>query len=495
LLPPPQGEGRPAAAGGGGRPPPTSALVASLILTTSTLSLAGPYADHVTKLDDPATLATIVAAGEAALPDVAEALKGPRPDLAAMAIGRIGRPAGAAMLIPLAEDKDGELRATVAWALGRCNDPGALPALLKLADDPYAPAQAAAIEAIAQSAAPEAKAALEKAIVHPSEAVRLCAVRGIRASKRTDLLPAMANRLESWIEQAPNEAYNPKAPPGPGNPMTVPVVRWREPSAPVRLAIIEALGDLKVVDALPALIGAMEREDSYARLAIVSAIESVGTPAAGVCLGRIVPIPYDEAAFRDHMPLLLTNGTLAVIAGRLGDERCVPHLLNTLKLPRQNLGKDKDLTELYIETVKLLGQYKVERAARPLAGLLKEAGVQQLADATVASLRQIGPAAARPLAQNLDQWQLAPMYLRLLREPGLRTYVARDAIIGFLSHESDEVRLEATETLGLYLAEGVLDEYDVPMLEAMYLDPSRDVRGACEKWKAVLKEKWGDELR
>jgi hypothetical protein len=121
--------------------------------------------------------------------------------------------------------------------------------------------------------------------------------------------------------------------------------------------------------------------------------------------------------------------------------------------------------------------------------------VQQLADATVASLRQIGPAAARPLAQNLDQWQLAPMYLRLLREPGLRTYVARDAIIGFLSHESDEVRLEATETLGLYLAEGVLDEYDVPMLEAMYLDPSRDVRGACEKWKAVLKEKWGDELR
>ena len=63
---------------------------------------------------------------------------------------------------------------------------------------------------------------------------------------------------------------------------------------------------------------------------------------------------------------------MAVIAGRLGDDRCVPYLRETLKLPRQRLGSDPVLTDLYIQTIDLLGHYHVERAAGPLVDLLKE---------------------------------------------------------------------------------------------------------------------------
>ena len=39
----------------------------------------------------------------------------------------------------------------------------------------------------------------------------------------------------------------------------------------------------------------------------------------------------------------------------------------------------------------------------------------------------------------------------------------------------------------------VLDEYDTPLLEAMYLDPDRRVRQTCAKWKAKLKAKYASE--
>jgi HEAT repeat protein len=192
------------------------------------------------------------------------------------------------------------------------------------------------------------------------------------------------------------------------------------------------------------------------------------------------------------MPLLINNGTLAVIAGRLDDERSIPYLRKTLLLPTGNLGKDKDLTELYIHTVELLGKFKVERASRPLATMLKQTRIKQLSQATRIALRSIGKPAARPLARNAEDWTLAPVFLPLLREPALRTVSLRKTIIRFLAHESAEVRFEATETLGLYLYEGILDEYDIPLFEAMYLDPDRRVRQTCAKWKIKIQKRYGE---
>ena len=179
------------------------------------------------------------------------------------------------------------------------------------------------------------------------------------------------------------------------------------------------------------------------------------------------------------MPLLINNGTLAVIAGQLNDARCVPDLLNTLKLPRNALGRDKDLTELFIQTVQLLGHFKVDSAGPPLAEILKETRVSQLSEACRVAILAIGRPAARALARNMDNWEVAPIFLKLLREPELQTVAAREGIITYLTHESDEVRLEATRTLGLYLEKGILDEYDLQLLDGMYLDPSREVRVAC----------------
>ena len=393
-----------------------------------------------------------------------------------------GAPARAAALSDL-KSPDGEARAEAAWSIGSGNDRSAAAALADLASDPYVPARAAALWSLGKLGLAERADVLGKGLADTNRSVRLAAARGIEAGGQKAFARALGPRLEFEVRMEPDEK-DPK--------LMVERVHWAEPDPAVRLAVIQALAALAVADSIPSLIHALERETSYNRLAIVRGIEAAGPSAAAVCLGRIVPTPYDKEAFEKRMPLLLMNGALAVIAGRLGDERCVPHLLKTLRLPRRALGEDKDLTEVYLGTIELLGKFKVEAAAEPLAALLKETRIRQVSEAVQNALKQIGPAAARPLAANAGDWELAPVFLPLLREPALRSEAVRDTLVKFLANESDDVRREAVETLGLYICEGVLDEYDIPMLEAMYMDPDRDVRQICAKWKARINAKLGE---
>ncbi len=483
--------------------------------------------EQIANLQDAQNFEAVVKTGAPALDALKAALKGPRADLAAAALGKMKLPGGIPALLPLIEAKDGELRATVAMALGECAAgsapaPEACAAIAKLCIDPYPAVRSAAVFALARLRATDSanaaviEKAIEAAVADPDDETRLAAASAIRAGDRKDLWQVLAPRLDYRIEwvKPPESAKTParskdksqnstdseKSVP----PVLVEQVVWIEPSSRVRLGIVKTLAALRVPDSLPALITALERETSFNRKAIVQTIEAAGDPAnpghipglTGVCLGRVVPLPYDKQSFEKYMPILINNGTLAIIAGHLGDDRCVPYLLETLKLPRQTLGKDKDLTELFIQTVELLGKYKVERAARPLVTMLKETRIKQLSVALQTSIREIGHSASRPLASfaigtnsSADDWQIAPMFFRMLREPSLRTRAVRDTILKFIEHESDELRFEATETLGLYLAEGLLDEYDVPMLDAMALDSNREVRASCAKWKAKLAEK------
>lgn len=443
-------------------------------------------------LDDAVAFGALVDRGASAVPEVVAALAGPRPDLAAQALGAIGDAGAVAALIPLASSPDGELRATAAWALGRCGHPDAVAALIPLASDAYGPARAAAVIALAQIKAPGGDAALIAALDSDDESTRLAAIDALGALRRVDLLPYLARAIENRFEDLPN----PRHVADPQQPETIPTVVWREPSARVRVAAVRALAGLNAIDALPALIGALEAENSFNRAAIVRAIAGMGQAAAAACLGRITPIRYDQAAIDARWPLLIANGTLAVIAGDLGDDRAVPHLLDTLALPHDKLGVDVDLTELYLHTVQLLGRFKVERAGRPLCHLLRagEAKVEELTIATAAAIRAIGRPAARPLAlalydakaPSLDQFPMAPVFLRLLREPELRTWHARAGILAYLAVDSPEVRYEAVETLGLYLAEGVLDAAELPALIAMERDPDVDVQRACARWRAAV---------
>jgi HEAT repeat protein len=442
-------------------------------------------ADQIAKLDDPAEMAAVVKAGDAAVPELCAALKGPRADLAAKAVGQIKSKAALPALLELVSSKDAELRATVAWALTRCGGPEASAALITLALDPYPPVRVAAVIGLTELHTPEADQALKAATADPLEMVRMAAAESIRHGNRTDLFSCLTPRLAYEVRRVPNEtAATPEE-----KAKLVEKVFWTEPRVQIRSAVIRALGDAKATDAVPILIESLEREDSFNRQAIIQAIESMGTNVVGVCLGRIVPMPYDKDAIENHLPILINNGTLAVIAGKLGDARCVPTLLNTLKLPRKDMGSDKDLTELYIQSVQLLGRFKCERAGRPIAELLKETNIRQLSEAAQEALHEIGRSAARPLARNMDDWTLAPVFMKLLREPELRTPEARKGIMKFLTHEADEVRFEATQTLGLYIYEGILDEYDLPALEAMYMDPNSEVRAASREWQDKITQK------
>ncbi|GDY20765.1 hypothetical protein LBMAG56_21110 [Verrucomicrobiota bacterium] len=457
-------------------------LVAVASLVAAPLH-AGPFAEQAAKLDLPANFTAIVQAGEPALPDLTAALTGPRAGLAVQALGKMRLKSAAPSLLPLVKSPDAELRAAAAWALGQCAGPDTAPTLAALIADTHPLVRAAAVHALAQWPQFDAAPAWRTALADADPAVRSAAVTALRASRRTQLFPLLLPLLDYHLEK-------PAEKPGAEKKTVIEdIVVWREPANSVRLAAIQTLGEFKIADALPPLIDALERETSFNRLAIIAAIEAQGAGAAKVCLGRIVPITYDADAIKNRLPLLINNGTLAVIAGRLGDDRCVPWLRETLKLPRTSLGKDKDLTELYIQSVELLGRFRDAAAAEPLAQILKESRIRQLSANTETALRAIGRPAARPLARHLDSWQTAPLFLRLLREPDLRTHAARDAIAKFLSHESDAVRLEATETLGLYLSQGILDEYDTPLLEGQFHDPNREVRASCARWQAALAKK------
>lgn len=433
-------------------------------------------------LDHPDDLEKLLAKGDAALPELIASLNGPNALQAVSALGRLGKPVSLDKLLPLLNSKDGEMRAAAAWAVGCCGNASSVESLLPLTKDLHAPARASAFWSLGKLGAVQAKE-MTAGITDLDRNVRLGLVRGIEAGGNGGFFPLLLGLLDYKVNLVPDEIDEKKL---------VERVDWSESDVAVRLAVIQALGQLKVIDALPALIYAMEREVSFNRLAIIQSIESIGTKASGVCLGRIVPTPYDKEAFEKRMPLLINNGTLAVIAGRLGDERSIPYLRKTLLLPSDKLGQDKDLTELYIHTVQLLGKFKVERASFTLARMLKETKIKQLSDAVQVALRLIGKAAARPLARNAEDWTLAPIFLPLLREPELRTVSLRETIINFLANESAEVRFEATETLGLYLYEGILDEYDIPLFEAMYLDPERHVRQTCAKWKIKIQKRYGE---
>jgi HEAT repeat protein len=456
-------------------------------LTSPILTSAGPFADQVAKLEDPAHFSKVSSAGEAALPDLLTALNGPRPDLAVQALGQLKLQQAAPAVARLATTDDPELRAAVAWALGECAAADPAP-LARLTADPYPPARVAAILSLAKLKSTDFGARLRAALIDPDARVRRAAVDAVRSTADPASAPLLLPMLAYDIARIPDPADKS------ATPKQIDHVVWKEPAPQVRLAAIQALGQLKSVDTLPALIDCLERAESFHRLAVIQAIRGVGPSAAPVCLGRIVPIPYDKESFDTRMPVLINNGTLAVIAGGLGDTRCVPDLLNTLKLPREKLGRDKDLTALYILTVELLGKFKVDAAARPLAELLKQTRVAQLSAAAQAAVRSIGRAAARPLARNLDAWEVAPIFLALLREPEMKTVAAREGIIRFLSHESDEVRLEATKALGQYLFDGILDEYDVPLLDAMYLDANREIRVTCALWQQRIAKKQGTEV-
>ena len=460
---------------------------------------AGAFAQQVAAIEVADNLAAIKAAGKDALPDLLAAAEGsPRKDLMAMALGFTGDTQALPALQKLLADADPEVRANAAWALGRINAPQAAAALAKVADDRAAGGlfvRQAAVASLAAMPSAESVDACVKVLSDPDRDVRRAAITAIGKSGRKACYRQLQPFLDyEMVEEVAETAAGKAAarPEAAKPPKLVP--KWREPDPTLRYATIKAIDELRCIDAVPKLAAAMEREDSFNRLACKQAILNLGEAASGVCLGRIVPISYEPILHREEVERFwseaINNGTLAVIAGQLGDERCVPHLRDTLRLPMKDLGTDKDLTELVIDSVRLIGKYKVEREAKRLAAMLKDCRIQQLSDALAEALTGIGPAAARHLARNLSDWQTSPVIMELLRREPLWTSDARDELAAYLTHESDDVRRAATETFGLYLARHVIEPYDYPLLKAQILDPDPIVRDAAQKW---LKGMMNDE--
>ena len=141
-----------------------------------------------------------------------------------------------------------------------------------------------------------------------------------------------------------------------------------------------------------------------------------------------------------------------------------------------------------------MGKFKVERSARPLAAMLREAETEALSAALQTALRRIGRPAARHLARHADKWELAPIFLPLLREPELRTAKLLPVLKLFIGHESSAVRLEAARTIGLYVHDGTLDEYEAVLLEMLQRDADRDVRQVVAAWREKIRTRYGEEV-
>ncbi|MDP6507171.1 MAG: HEAT repeat domain-containing protein, partial [Planctomycetota bacterium] len=249
--------------------------------------------------------------------DLIKALDGPNRLHALHALGRLKASTALQAVIPHTKDRDGEVRAAAAWALGRMKQGAATEGLVKLCEDSFVPARAAAYWALGALGQSQTRDTLAKGIVDSEREVRLSTVRGIQESGKKEFFKLLVPRLDYQVrmvknEEKPDELEEEEV--------------WLEPDSAVRAAIIQTLGRLNVIDSTPGMIYALEREESFNRQIIIKTLKQFGARISSVCLGRIVPTPYDKEAFEKRLHLLVNNGTLAVIAGQLGDKRSIPHL-------------------------------------------------------------------------------------------------------------------------------------------------------------------------
>src|SRR4051812_1722758 len=94
-------------------------VVVALTVLASSLT-AATLTEQISALEDPNHFAAVVKSGDAAIDGLVAALKGPRADLAAHAIGKIKSARAVPGLLAVIDSKDGELRAMAAWAIGEC---------------------------------------------------------------------------------------------------------------------------------------------------------------------------------------------------------------------------------------------------------------------------------------------------------------------------------------------------------------------------------------
>jgi HEAT repeat protein len=212
---------------------------------------------------------------------------------AAIALGKLRDRSTTPLLIEGLSDIDSTVRSCAASALGRLGDESAVPALIEATKDEWVVAFRAA-GALGKLGDRSAARALIGMLAHPRSVVRGSAATALGELGDRAAVPALIAALR-------------KEKPVP-----------RDYSA--ALALIEAVGKLRVREALPLLVGHMESELWHIRCRTVVALGKIGDPEA---------VPLVARALRDPAQHVQWRAALAL--GLIRDPSAVPALVDVLR--------------------------------------------------------------------------------------------------------------------------------------------------------------------
>ena len=244
-----------------------------------------------------------------ALPELLKLLADPTPAIRRMAtqsLGEIGDRAAAVELAKLAKDKDADVAAEVAHALALLGGADAVNAILELIDHATPRVAQAGIRALTTCRTPEeipAAKAFEKVLKHlkaGANEVRIEAAQALGAAKLRRAVP-MLREISGAVKE----------------PMQV------------RVAALEALGQIGEASALPALTGLLADQDPDVRTAAGKAIRKLGKDAASASAALQAALKKGEAdidARIEYVKALGAIGAQDAVAAlkELGEKDDVP---------------------------------------------------------------------------------------------------------------------------------------------------------------------------
>lgn len=332
------------------------------------------------------------------------------------------------------ETEDKNVRHAAARALGLGQAQAAVPLMTDWLNDIDVKTKAVAAEVLGDIGGPAAAAALTRSLGDADAAVRQQAVKALGKIGRRggSVVIALIPRLEDDKADVKRETIDQLEQLGDRRAVIPIVARFGDTSPDVRKAAVKAVGKLGDASAVPALVRIATGDSNLeVRAFAVGALGNLGAVDALDTLTEL--LKAGDAGFRDKVASALGQIAAAPGSGKAGEDA-----MRTLV---QNLAVGTQSTSA-MEALRLAGHAAVPALVAHLSGRL--AGDPTKA---VTLLAEIGdPRATTALAGELERGRVpTPLVLRALGATG--DPAALVPVLGALSHKDAAIRFAAMEAL------------------------------------------------
>jgi HEAT repeat protein len=240
------------------------------------------------------------------------------------------------------------------------------------------------------------------------------------------------------------------------------MLQYERPS--VRIAVIEALGNVPRTRVAENLVPFLENGDSYIRKKSADALKKIGEAAV---------VPLINALYNDDIQVRINA---AMVLGDIKDTLSVNPLIETLKYKSRYSSIEP--ATLRLEAAVALGKIRDCRAVEPLVAALSDNNFHVIERAAEA-LTAIGEKSVEPLIKVLkdenETQVLAAKILGDIKDPRAVEPLMQTLLLAAADNKSWNFRYEATLALGK-----IKDPRAVDVLEIMLSDKVSNVREIAE---------------